>query len=126
MCSCRCFSDPDDLDAGGPPRILVLTEALLDVFLPSDAWDEWGIDSNISVSIKNSSIVHKDPQSAFFQPFTDNFPQVDIRQLIAPDILHQLIKGTFKDHLVEWVSKYLELVYGKAGTAERLAEIDRQ
>ncbi|KAI6100074.1 hypothetical protein EDD16DRAFT_1697264 [Pisolithus croceorrhizus] len=35
-----------------------------------------------------------------------------------------LIKGGFKDHLVEWVGKYLELVYGKAGAKEWLADID--
>ncbi|KAG1782102.1 hypothetical protein EV702DRAFT_1177148 [Suillus placidus] len=40
-------------------------------------------------------------------PFTNDFPRADIRQLIAPDILHQIIKGCFKDHLVTWVEKYL-------------------
>ncbi|KAI6101116.1 hypothetical protein EDD16DRAFT_1716689 [Pisolithus croceorrhizus] len=35
-----------------------------------------------------------------------------------------LIKGGFKDHLVEWVGKYLELMYGKAGAKEQLADID--
>ncbi|KAF9218523.1 hypothetical protein BS17DRAFT_798537 [Gyrodon lividus] len=33
--------------------------------------------------------------------------------------------STFKDHLVEWVGKYLELEYGKAGTKEWLADIDK-
>ncbi|KAG2093479.1 uncharacterized protein F5147DRAFT_747888 [Suillus discolor] len=40
-------------------------------------------------------------------PFTNDFPHANIHQLIAPDILHQIIKGCFKDHLVTWVEKYL-------------------
>ena len=60
------------------------------------------------------------------QPFTDDFPHASIYLLLAPDILHQLIKGTFKYHLVEWVTKYLEHVHGKAGAKEILADIDQR
>jgi Plavaka transposase len=48
-----------------------------------------------------------------FQPFTHGFPHADIHELITPNILHQLIKGTFKDHLVTWVEEYLVLTHGK-------------
>ena len=61
-----------------------------------------------------------------FQPFTDEFPCASIYLLLAPDILHQLIKGTFKDHLVDWVMKYLEFTHGKAGAKEILTNIDQQ
>ena len=37
-----------------------------------------------------------------------------------------LIKGVYKDHLVEWVSKYLEHVHGIAGGARVIDEIDRR
>ncbi len=60
-----------------------------------------------------------------FQPFTNDFPQADIHELLSSDILHQLIKGTFKDHLVTWVRKYLELHYGKKCAKEILDDIDK-
>lgn len=34
------------------------------------------------------------------QPFTAHFPCADIHLLLSPDLWHQIIKGTFKDHLV--------------------------
>jgi hypothetical protein len=54
------------------------------------------------------------------------FPQVDIYEVIAPDILHQVIKGTFKDHLVTWVEEHLILVHGKTHAAVVLDNIDRR
>ena len=37
----------------------------------------------------------------------NNFPRVDIHSMISPDLLHQVIKGTFKDHLMTWVVHYI-------------------
>ena len=39
-------------------------------------------------------------------------------------MLHQLIKGTFKNHLVAWVGEYLVLEHGKARVDEILDDID--
>ncbi|KAG1842603.1 hypothetical protein F4604DRAFT_1884713 [Suillus subluteus] len=58
-------------------------------------------------------------------PFTAYFPRADIHELLAPDILHQIIKGTFKDHLVHWVDEYLVLTYGEAHAEAIWADIDR-
>ncbi|KAF8874025.1 hypothetical protein BD779DRAFT_1613609 [Infundibulicybe gibba] len=59
-------------------------------------------------------------------PFTAHFPRTNIHELLAPDLLHQLIKGTFKDHLVTWVCEYLTAVHGEAYAAAVMADIDRR
>ncbi|KAG1764945.1 hypothetical protein EDD22DRAFT_978916 [Suillus occidentalis] len=59
-------------------------------------------------------------------PFTNDFPCADIHEIMAPDILHQVIKGTFEDHLVDWVEKYLMLTHGRTKADHILHDIDHR
>ncbi|RXW11860.1 hypothetical protein EST38_g13995 [Candolleomyces aberdarensis] len=59
-------------------------------------------------------------------PFTHDFPCADIHEMLTPDLLHQVIKGTFKDHLVTWVGEYLVLEHGRKRADEILDDIDRR
>ena len=46
--------------------------------------------------------------------------------MLTPDLLHQVIKGTFKDHLVGWVMEWLILENGEARANEIVDDIDRR
>ncbi len=60
------------------------------------------------------------------QPFTNDYPRVDIHELLSGDLLHQIIKGTFKDHLVAWVEEYLILEHGRSDANRIMDDIDCQ
>ena len=62
----------------------------------------------------------------FYQPFTHDFPRADIYELLAPDLLHQLIKGMFKDHLVTWIMDYLHVIHGETAAFEIIEDIDHR
>ena len=46
--------------------------------------------------------------------------------MISGDLLYQVIKGSFKDHLVMWVGEYLSLEHGEACAKDLLDQIDRR
>ncbi|KAJ7466406.1 hypothetical protein FB451DRAFT_1340593 [Mycena latifolia] len=84
-----------------------LTDEALAAFDPGVLWDSYGIDVDIV-------------------PFTRDFPRADIHEMLSSDLLHQVIKGSFKDHLVTWVGEYLYLEHSKAEADAILDEIDRR
>jgi hypothetical protein len=62
----------------------------------------------------------------YLQPFTHDFPRANVYDMISPDMLHQLIKGVFKDHLVTWVCDYLHNEHGETRANAILDDIDRR
>ncbi|KAH7918155.1 hypothetical protein BV22DRAFT_1108435 [Leucogyrophana mollusca] len=103
----KCIAHPSDLEHGGELRTRELVDALVEEVDFGTLWDEWGIIGEIV-------------------PFTNDFPRADIHELLAPDLLHQVIKGTFKDHLVSWVEQYLEQTHGGRLAKRILDDIDRR
>ena len=60
------------------------------------------------------------------KPFTTHFPQANIHEMICSDLLHQVIKGTFKDHVIEWIQLWLVKTPGEAHANQILEDIDYQ
>ncbi|KAJ6629704.1 hypothetical protein B0H10DRAFT_2381236 [Mycena sp. CBHHK59/15] len=103
----KCTASREDLDGPSGRRTQTHTETLFDVLDHGTMWDQYGVVPDVL-------------------PFTWDFPRADIYELLSPDLLHQVIKGTFKDHLVAWVGEYLENEHGKAKTKKIMADIDRR
>ncbi|KDQ55327.1 hypothetical protein JAAARDRAFT_86873, partial [Jaapia argillacea MUCL 33604] len=102
----KCRVPPSNLEKAGLPQFRDHTDTLIETFDLGELWDAFGVVSDVI-------------------PFTDYFPHADIHQLITPDLLHQLIKGTFKDHLVAWVVEYVETHAASKHEAKQiLDEID--
>ncbi|KAF9553011.1 hypothetical protein CPC08DRAFT_646180, partial [Agrocybe pediades] len=98
----RCDAHWAELDNCGGRRSHELTSALFDALGSKALWEDYGI------------------------PFTYYFPRADIHELLSPDLLHQIIKGTFKDHLVTWVTEYIEATHTQTEAKRILADIDRR
>ncbi|KAF8268153.1 hypothetical protein EI94DRAFT_1786067 [Lactarius quietus] len=106
----KCTALPSNLDAMGAfPRTHTHTDVLVNTggIELRELWDDYGIVGDLF-------------------PFTMAFPRADIHELLAPDLLHQVIKGTFKDYVVTWVEKYILQTYPKAQAEQILADIDRR
>ncbi|KAJ6583496.1 hypothetical protein DFH09DRAFT_1245834 [Mycena vulgaris] len=105
----RCLSPMNDLDRPSVNRSHEHTDALMESFTLKELWDDFGIVGDLIPCL---------------QPFTTHFPRADIHELISMDLLHQVIKGTFKDHIVNWVEAYIRAHHEKAEAERILADID--
>ncbi|KAI0674841.1 hypothetical protein C8Q78DRAFT_1066759 [Trametes maxima] len=104
----KCQAPKNELDGAADPRFREHTHTLWETFDPGVLWDVFGVVDDV-------------------RPFTSYFPRADIHELLAPDLLHQLIKGTFKDHLVTWVEEYINLTAPNRREAKWiLDDIDRR
>lgn len=121
----RCDAHANRLDdPGSHRRSHDKTDFMINNFDAGLLWDEYGICTNIVVGLTFPE--DEDVNWQHFEPFTHSFSHANIHMLLAPDLLHQLIKGVFKDHLVTWVNSYLHLQHSKKWAQEIIEDIDHR
>ncbi|KAH9910697.1 uncharacterized protein BXZ73DRAFT_57860 [Epithele typhae] len=103
----KCDAVPAAEFLPGAPRSHHTTDEMHRGYTENDLWDLFGVNPDVT-------------------PFTTYFPRADIHELLTPDILHQLIKGTFKDHVVEWVLTYINQTNQPREAKRIIDEIDRR
>lgn len=100
------------------------TKLLIKCFDPGILWKEFGIRSDVKVSYLSPWRLVQFWLCTI--SLSLSIPRADIHKLLSPDLLHQVIKGTFKDHVVAWVNKYLVLTHGESKAKEFIDDIDRR
>ncbi|KAF8267076.1 hypothetical protein EI94DRAFT_1771946 [Lactarius quietus] len=103
----KCTASLKDFNTSAGQRTLELTDELIELLNFNTLWTDYGI---------NSRIV----------PFTLDFPHTDIHKMISPDLMHQVIKGVFKDNMVNWICTYVLAMHGQTAGDAILDEIDRR
>ena len=90
-------------------------------------WDDYGIfaDTVVRHAI-GSFLLCIIVDSIQIQPFTNDFQRADIHELLTPDLLHQVIQGTFKDHVVKWIQDYLYATNDQGTANMVLDDIDQR
>ncbi|KAG1816667.1 uncharacterized protein BJ212DRAFT_1446794 [Suillus subaureus] len=103
----KCIAVHTNLDGDATYHTHKFTDFLINELHVDVLWDEFGLIGDLI-------------------PFTNDFPRADIHELLSFDLFHQLIKGAFKDHLVDWVAKYLKAMHGTKWSEEIVSDIDRR
>jgi hypothetical protein len=116
----------DGVDDDCRNRTHEYTNLLHQVYDPGGLWDLYGIVPDVIVCELLAWFQSEFDHCDMLQPYTTGFPRADIHELLAPDLLHQIIKGVFKDHLVDWVVEYIHKVHGKKRGDDILADIDKR
>ena len=88
---------PENLEGPACSHMQGLTDEFMNLIDSKTLWNDYRIDDYIIVSACHHSWQVSDTILLIqCQPFTLDFPCTNIYMMISPNLLHQVIKGTFK------------------------------